>query len=86
MIEHHYVELPNGPGCGLASVSNSNECWKAAKLLGYTANGMSGSWGHAPYGFFVSPYDGGAYVYFNQQHGQTGRDIYKSICRGMNFF
>ena len=76
--------MDNGPSCGLIDkLADSNECGKAAASLGYSGSVQSGSWGHAPYGCFVGhPYDNWKYTYFNSQKGQTGRGVYKSICKG----
>jgi len=76
-------ELENGPGCGESSIENAEECTKAAAELGYTAAARAGSWSHAPLGCFVGhPTDSWRNTYFNTQAGQTGRDIYRSICKG----
>ena len=48
-----YVALPNGPGCGERSLSDSDECSKAAATLGYRESVQVGSWSWAPYGCVV---------------------------------
>jgi len=78
-----FVMLENGPGCGDASITTAGECGEAAASLGYEASVTSGSWGHAPLGCFVGhPIDGWTHTYFNSQAGQTGRDVYRSLCLG----
>ena len=72
--------MDNGPGCGINSL-DIYECVNAVTALGYPGAVLEVSWSHAPYGCFVGhSRDNWAYSYFNSQHGQTGRDIYKSIC------
>ena len=77
-----YEAIDNGPGCGSLSL-NENECRTAAASLGYTGVMIKGNWGHSPYGCHVAhPSDGWKYTHFNEnQRGQTGRNIYRSICK-----
>ena len=75
-----FTVLDNGPGCGNASL-DKDECAKAVAALKFVGRLETGNWSHAPHGCFVGhPYDNWGYAYFNNGHGQTGRDIYKSIC------
>ena len=85
-VPGRYTALDNGPGCGDRSL-DKDECAKAAKTLGYTDVVTEGSWGHQPYGCLVGhPSDNWIMTYFNNQHGQTGRNVYKSICLASTYF
>ena len=78
--------MDNGPGCGSNSL-DKNECAPAVAEFGYRGAVLEGSWSHAPYGCFVGhPSDNWANSYFNSQHGQTGRNVYKSICNSGMYF
>lgn len=76
-----YVDVDNGPGCGNLTVPQ-HECLQAIQALGYSDQSLQvGSWSWAPYGCLVGhPADSWQYAYWNSQNGQTGRDIYRSIC------
>ena len=80
-----YYTLDNGPGCESdQEISDPDECKKAANQLEIGGEFLSGSWGHAPKGCFVGhPNDGYNHTFFNSQNGETGRLIYKSICKGV---
>ena len=82
----NYVELPNGPGCPAGqTIDTAAECEQAAVALGRKAKVTQGKWGHAPFGCFIGhPNDGWKNTFFNRQAGQTGRDVYRSICKGMS--
>ena len=81
-----YDTFDNGPGCG-DMLLDKDECAHAAVLLGYSGAVREGSWSSAPYGCHVGESDNSwQNTYFNFQHGQTGRDIYKSICRASTYF
>ena len=79
-----YVVRADGPGCGINSLSDSDECATAAAAHGYRGQVQTGSWSWAPYGCFVGDEqyrNEWKHTYFNNQHGTTGAKIYKSICR-----
>ena len=81
-----YAVKDNGTGCGNKSL-DQHDCRKAVSALKYAGVLEIGSWAHAPYGCFVGhPYDNWQYAYFNSQDGQTGREIYKSICSSSTYF
>ena len=81
-----YEVKDNGVGCGHRSLDQDG-CAEAITTLKYAGVLETGNWSHAPYGCFVGhPYDNWQYAYFNSQHGQTGRDIYKSICLACTYF
>jgi hypothetical protein len=81
----------NGPECHGeqgASITDPDECEKAAQDLGYTWEGETstlhkqqptGSWGHAPFGCHVGTHTGA--LFLNTYHGQTGRSIYTTLCK-----
>ena len=76
-----YVDVDNGPGCGNLTVP-FHECLQAIESLGYVVHTLQyGSFSWAPYGCFVGhPVDNWQYAYWNSQDGQTGRDVYRSVC------
>ena len=78
--------MSNGPGCTVSEdVADSTECSFAAASLGYSDTVTSGSWNTGPKGCVVGyPSDDYAHTYFNNKRGQTGRTIYKSICKQQN--
>ena len=53
-----------------------------ATKLGYNGTALqAGSWGHAPFGCFIGhPADNWSYLYYNSQSGQTGKDVYRTLC------
>ena len=75
--------MNNGPGCTTnLDITDSGECQYAAKSLGFSGDVESANWDHAPKGCFVGhPDDHYKYLYFNSRSGETGRTVYKSICR-----
>ena len=77
-----FEEKDNGPGCGLLSLTE-DECKTADVALSYSNTVETINVAHAPYGCFIGhPTDGWKNTYFNKRKsGQTGRDVYKSICR-----
>ena len=82
MIVAFYVEKATGAGCGSELIRTADECSSAAASLGYSADVISQAVTHAPLGCFVGhPSDAWHYTYFNTVCGETGREIYKSICK-----
>ena len=73
-----YIVLDNGPGCGDFSI-DITECAEAAGKLGYSTNVRVKDVAHAPYACVVQ--ESNSRTYWNKQHGRTGRNIYKSICK-----
>ena len=56
-----------------------------ATKLGYNGAALqAGSWGHAPLGCFIGhPADNWSHLYYNSQSGQTGRDVYRTLCNAV---
>merc|ERR1719295_2086862 len=79
-----FVALPNGPGCGALTVSQS-ECQEAARSLGFSGTLNVGNWGSAPYGCHVGSQPGWRHTFWNSRGGQTGRRIYQSICYSQEY-
>ena len=78
ILSLEYVVLANGPGCGDNSI-NETDCAVAAGKLGYSTNVRIKDVPHAPYACMVQSNNG--VTWWNKRHGQTGRHVYKSICK-----
>lgn len=81
-VRQAYESFANGPGCAAGfEITTAAECLTASQSLGFPATGAGpGSYSWAPLGCFAE----GAnwqWLHFNSYPGQTGRSIYRSICK-----